>query len=104
MPPESWQSGFGAFIILCISVVVARADSAKPNIVFIIAGPRWRAVSLRMGDWKLVVSEKNRNELFHIAKDPSEESNLANKEPERLKAMAAALKEARTKDNDSVVK
>ena len=57
-----------------------------------------------MGDWKLVVSEKDRNELFHIAKDPSEETNLATKEPERLKAIAAALKEARTKDNDSVVK
>ena len=69
-----------------------------------IAGPRLRAVSLRIGDWKLVASEKDRNELFHIPKDPSEETNLADKEPDRLKAMLATLEEARAKDNDSVVK
>ena len=57
-----------------------------------------------MGNWKLVASEKDRNELFHIAKDPSEAFNLANEEPKRLKAMLATLEEARTQDNDSVVK
>ena len=69
-----------------------------------IAGPRWRANSLRIGNWKLVASEKDGNELFHIAKDLAEETNLADKEPNRLKAMLATLEKARAKDNDSVVK
>ena len=79
-------------------------NAPVPERPIYITGPRWRAVSLRIGNWKLVASERDRHELFHIAKDPSEESNLANEEPERLKAMLATLEEARTKDNDSVVK
>lgn len=69
-----------------------------------IAGPRWRAVSLRMGNWKLVASEKERYELFHIAEDPSEKTNLADKAPQRLKAMLATLDQVRSSDNDRVVK
>jgi arylsulfatase A-like enzyme len=69
-----------------------------------IAGPGWRAVSLRLGPWKLVTSEKGTNELFHIGRDPSEESNLSDKERDRLKAMLATLAAVRAQDNDSVVK
>jgi arylsulfatase A-like enzyme len=69
-----------------------------------IAGPRWRTVSLRKGNWKLVASEKERYELFDIAKDPSEKTNLADKESQRLKAMLATLAETRAKDNDRIVK
>lgn len=69
-----------------------------------IAGPRWQAISLRMGNWKLVASEKDGNELFHIARDASEETNLADKERDRLKKMLATLEEARANDNDGLVK
>ena len=79
-------------------------NTPLPERPIYIAGPRWRAVSLRIGNWKLVASEEDRKELFQIANDPSEESNLADGEPQRLKAMLATLEEMRTDDNDSVVK
>ena len=69
-----------------------------------IAGPRWRAVSLRIGPWKLVTSDNDAHELFHIANDPSEATNLVDKESDRLQAMLAALEDARSQDNDQVVK
>ena len=69
-----------------------------------IAGPRWKTVSLRLGNWKLIASPNGPPQLFHVSKDPSEETNLASQEPERLQAMLATLKEVRASDNDSVVR
>ncbi|MGI9473539.1 MAG: sulfatase-like hydrolase/transferase [Rubripirellula sp.] len=78
-------------------------QATVPERPIYIAGPRWRAVSLRIGKWKLVVSETDRYELFDIASDPSERLNLAKKEPARLKSMLMALEKARANDNDQVV-
>lgn len=72
-----------------------------------IAGPGWKARSLRQGGWKLVVSGEGDNqslELFHVTEDQSEKKNLADSEPERVSAMLALLKEQSQSDNDSVVK
>lgn len=71
-----------------------------------IAGPRWRATSLRRGEWKLIVSgtkPKQSIELFNIAKDPSEKTNLAPREPARVKALLGRLKLAAKADRDAVV-
>lgn len=80
---------------------------AKPALRSIyIAGPRWRAVALRRGDWKLVVSgvePKRRVELFDIANDPSEKHNLATHEAERVVEMQRLLALAEEADRDSVV-
>lgn len=70
------------------------------------AGPRWRASSLRYGDWKLIThgeGDRRKFELFNIAKDPSESSNLADSEPQRVKEMLARLNEAAGRDRDAVV-
>ena len=70
-----------------------------------IAGPNWRACSLRVGDWKLVESNnKQRYELYNIARDPSEKMDLAVTELKRVKAMMVTLEQVRAADNDSVVK
>ena len=70
-----------------------------------IAGPNWRACSLRVGDWKLVESNnKQRYELYNIARDPSEKMDLAATELKRVKAMMVTLEQVRAADNDSVVK
>lgn len=46
----------------------------------------------RDGDWKLIENyESGAAELYDLSKDPSETDNLAAREPERAKAMAAAL-------------
>ncbi len=70
-------------------------------------GPGWRASSLRYGDWKLIVQgdgEKRRLELFDIANDPSESTNLADSQSKRAEEMLARLREAANADRDSLAK
>jgi arylsulfatase A-like enzyme len=47
--------------------------------------------AIRVGDWKLVVHDANkpreRVELYHLSEDPSEESNVAAAQPEKLRAL-----------------
>ncbi len=72
-----------------------------------IAGPRWRASSLRLADWKLVVSGTKPNqsiELFNITDDPSEKSNRASREPQRVEMMLGKLAGASRLDRDAMVK
>jgi arylsulfatase A-like enzyme len=71
-----------------------------------IAGPSWRAKSLRKGHWKLVVSgksEEQKVELFDIVQDPAEKVDLAEQKPSVLAAMLEELEVEVLKDNDSVV-
>lgn len=52
----------------------------------------------RLGDWKLVYHytrpAKERYELFNLAKDPTEATNLAGTEPDELKRMVKAMSDA----------
>ncbi len=78
-----------------------------PARVIYTAGPRWRASSLRYGDWKLVTNgegKSRRTELFNIVNDPTESKNLAKTDPQRVQEMLAELVKAVASDNDSVVK
>lgn len=71
-----------------------------------LAGPSWRSKSLRFGDWKLVVHGQEPNatlELFHLAKDPSEKSNLAKREPGRVKELLDRLEAASKTDRDAMI-
>ena len=53
--------------------------------------------AVREGDWKLVEDyQTGRRELFHIGRDVSESTNLADVEPRRVEAMAAKLAAWRT--------
>ena len=60
--------------------------------------------ALRKGDWKLVKYDINKKvqkpfELYDITKDPSEENNIAEKHPEKLKELIGLLKNARTESD-----
>jgi arylsulfatase A-like enzyme len=47
---------------------------------------------VRHGDWKLQISERpNKNWLYNLAIDPTEQTNLATTEPEKLQALQALL-------------
>ncbi len=85
-------------------VELLQSGRPLPERPLYVAGPRWRTVSLRLGEWKLVAHEKAASELFHITADPAEATDLADQEPERVKKMLAVLQAARAADNDSVVK
>ncbi len=58
-------------------------------------GSAWKPGSaLRKGDWKLVVHyEDNRTELFNLANDPGETTDVADKFPEKVKALKVVLDE-----------
>ena len=78
-----------------------------PERAIYLAGPRWRSTSLRYGDWKLVVTgqkPKQSIELFNLATDLSEESNLRAHQAKRVEAMLKQLEDAAKSDRDSVVR
>ncbi len=54
----------------------------------------WAKLALRDGDWKLLADAAlERFELYHIKQDVSETKDLAQQEPERVKAMSARLRQ-----------
>lgn len=46
--------------------------------------------AIRVGDWKLVAVKDGPWELYHLAKDRSEQHDLAAREPDRVRELAAA--------------
>ncbi len=48
--------------------------------------------AMRLGDWKLIEWFEGKTELFNLATDISEKTDLAAQEPERVKTMLAQLK------------
>ena len=54
--------------------------------------------AIRRGDWKLIVRGRRKAELFNLAEDPCEKTNLAAKNPERLAELKKLLDEARKLD------
>lgn len=67
--------------------------------------PHWRARSLRLGNWKLVVTTKpeSRVELFDLATDPYETKNEAIQQSDRLKKMTELMDKVAARDRDSAV-
>jgi arylsulfatase A-like enzyme len=81
--------------------------SPLPDRPLYTAGPRWRSSSLRYGDWKLIVHGEGENrklELFNIASDPNESSDLAKREPKRVEEMLTRIERAAERDSDSLAK
>lgn len=67
-------------------VPTLRGEAPKPRTICVEhEGNRM----IRDGDWKLVALSGKPWELYHLAVDPTEMHNLADREPERVKAMDA---------------
>jgi arylsulfatase A-like enzyme len=69
--------------------------------------PGWRARSLRLGDWKLLAfgdGPARKHELYHLAADPGEQTNLAATEPARLARMQSLLNQSASRDRDALPK
>ena len=48
--------------------------------------------AIRVGDWKLIENfTENSPELYHLASDPSEKTNLANQRPDKLRELLSQL-------------
>jgi arylsulfatase A-like enzyme len=71
-----------------------------------IAAPRWRAVSLRYGDWKLIKANSDGNEvleLYNIRQDPSESLDQILQKPQLANQMIELLEASAAKDNELVI-
>lgn len=90
------------------------AEPAKPRAIYTV-GPGFNARAVRDGDWKLVVTRKGAgkkgepraeetSELFNLATDPSETTDLAAKMPEKAAALRAKLDELSKADRDAIAK
>lgn len=79
-------------------------EAELPKRALYSAGTRFRSSALRLGNWKLIVShgEKERVELFNVAEDPKEETNLADEETEKVAELKEALAAESAADNDAV--
>lgn len=81
-------------------------EPTKPRAVY-VAGPGFRSRMVRDGDWKLVVTQsgpanQETVELFDLAKDPNELTDLAVKMPGKLAALRIRLEELSKADRDAL--
>ena len=72
-----------------------------PRSGFYCKGVGGAASALVKGDWKLVV-RGGKQELYRLSEDPNERTNLAAKNPERVKDLLADLLAEQKKDNDAL--
>jgi arylsulfatase A-like enzyme len=90
------------------------AEPIKPRAIY-TTGPGFNARAVRDGDWKLIVSRKGAakkdaapageiTELYDLATDPNETTDLAAKMPEKVASLHARMDELSKADRDSVVK
>jgi arylsulfatase A-like enzyme len=77
------------------------AATPPPPRALYIAAPRFEARIVRDGDWKLLTTAK-RTELYHLAADPHETTDLAAKEPAKVEALRARLAALSLADRDAV--
>ncbi|TDU71053.1 arylsulfatase A-like enzyme [Prosthecobacter fusiformis] len=72
-------------------------------------GPNFRTLAVREGNWKLIVTRTKDKagdspELFDLAKDPNETTNLAKQQPDLVKTLLSKMDQVAKADRDAVVK
>lgn len=83
--------------------VLSGAVAARPRELY-WAGTGHNTDAVRQGDWKLIVHRKPAvpAELFNLAEDPNEQTNLADAQPQRMAALAQLLARLAERDNDAL--
>jgi arylsulfatase A-like enzyme len=72
-----------------------RETDPKPRTIYIAMKGRQ---ALRKGDWKLILTNSKNPQLFNIAVDPYETTNLAESHADKVVALRALLAEQQAKD------
>lgn len=83
------------------------APARAPRLIYSVA-PGFRASALHEVDWKLIVQkgkadQPGKAELFNLAKDPNETTDVAAKMPEKVAELELKLKAMAQADRDAVV-
>ena len=85
--------------------------AARPRVIY-TAAPGFRSLTVREGDWKLIVRKEaagndgsqvpsERKELFNLAEDPNETTNLTAEMPGKAAALQSKLAEMAKRDGDA---
>lgn len=82
---------------------------ALPERSIYTAGPGFKSVALRHGDWKLIAHDNDpqqpqsrKFELYQIASDPNETKDLAAEMPDKVSELREKLDQAAKSDRDAV--
>ena len=84
--------------------VLAEKAALAPRPLYWTA-PGFRSRAVRLGDWKLIAhgdGASPRLELFNLASDPNESTDLAPRMPEKVKELETRLAEIAKTDRDAV--
>ncbi len=74
----------------------------KPSVRTIYCRSHNGGAYVRHGDWKLITLKGGKKELYNIANDPYEKSNVTKKHPEKVSELHKLLKIEEGKDNDAL--
>ena len=72
--------------------VLSAKAKAEPRLLY-WAGTSFRSRAVREGDWKLIVAAKGKPQLFDLASDPYETTDLSAKMPDKVADLQAKLAE-----------
>jgi arylsulfatase A-like enzyme len=64
--------------------------------------PDRKQSAVRSGDWKLIVDKQGHAELFNLAADPYEKTELSAREPDRVRDLRARLRELQADDQKEI--
>lgn len=79
--------------------LTGQSTPAAPRTIYIA---KKQEASLRHGDWKLIVPASGNIQLFNIAADPYEQTNLVAAEPAKVAELQALLEAERAKDDPTL--
>lgn len=89
-----------------LSTLLTKRTPLAPRSLYSV-GPRERAVSIRRGNWKLILrgtGEDQETELFDLSTDEAEARNLAETETKRVEALKQELQRIAGADRDAVAR
>lgn len=83
--------------------VLSGVAKPGPRVLYWL-GPGGNSLALRQGDLVLIRQKKKPDELYDLAADPGQKTDLAAKMPEKVKELVELLEKVRASDNDAKVK
>jgi arylsulfatase A-like enzyme len=83
--------------------ILTGAAKPEPRVLYWV-GPNNNSLALRKGDLVFIRQNKKPDELYDLATDPDQKTDLAAKRPETVKEMTELLKKVSERDNDAKVK